>query len=90
MKKVKRKTHEVAKSYLKRWKSNNNKIWYFDIKKQKINESSLQAKFAIKDYLYVPLVNNLRDDSTEEWFANAENELARFISKIDKCISKTC
>lgn len=81
---VKKETHEVAKGYLKRWKNTDGKLWVFDIESQSIQERSLEATFAVEDFLYVPLVDGIRDDSTEDWFCKAENELARFIKKLSK------
>jgi len=79
----KKKNHEVTKGYLKRWVNQVNQLWVFDIETQKIESRSLEAKFAIQDYLYVPEISGQRVDATEEWFAGAENELVRFINRVD-------
>lgn len=83
-KQVKRKNHEVGRSFLGAWKNANKKLWVFDIKKQNIEERSADAGFAIQDFLYVPHVGDERDDSTEEWFSDAENYLALLLQRLDR------
>lgn len=82
--KVKRQNHEVTKALLKRWKSVENKLWVFDIENQKIESRSLEATFAIDDYLYVPRLDGHLTDATKEWFSGAENELAVFFAETRK------
>lgn len=81
--KVKRKNHEVTKSLLKRWESTENKLWVLDIENQTIEPRSLNATFAIENYLYVPDMGANRNDATEEWFAGAENELMAFLQRLE-------
>lgn len=81
---AKRKNHEVGRSFLGAWKNSNRKLWVFDIKKQSLEERSADATFAIKDFLYVPHVGDDRDDSTEEWFSEAENYLALLLQRIER------
>jgi len=80
---AKRKNHEVSRFYLKRW-ANDGKIWMFDIETQTIEERSSEATFAIQNYLYVPEIDGRRDDSVEEWFGYAENQLAVYLQRLDK------
>lgn len=81
---VKRRNHEVGKSFLCAWKNLNGKLWVFDLKEQSIQERSAEAGFAIEDFLYVPIVGDERDDRTEEWFSEAENYLALLLQRIEK------
>lgn len=78
----KKKNHEVTKGLLKRWRNREEKLWVFDIKTQKIEARSLDATFAIEDYLYVPSIEGQLTDVTEEWFSGAENELAILLQRI--------
>ena len=80
---TKKKNHEVSKLYLKRW-AKDGKIWLFDIETQKIEDRSTKATFAIDDYLYVPEINGKRDDTVEDWFGEAENELALYLQRLDR------
>ena len=79
----KKKNHEVTKGYLKRWESESGQLWMFDIEKQITEVRSLEAKFAIRNYLYVPEISGKRDDATENWFSGAENELVNFIDRLN-------
>ncbi|MBY0517603.1 MAG: DUF4238 domain-containing protein [Bacteriovoracaceae bacterium] len=81
---IKRKNHEVGKSFLGAWKNANKKLWIFDIKRQALEERSVEAGFAIQDFLYVPHIGDKRDDSTEEWFSDAENYLALLLQRIER------
>lgn len=81
---IKRKNHEVGRSFLGAWKNTNKKLWVFDIKRQALEERSADAGFAIQDFLYVPHVGDERDDSTEEWFSDAENYLALLLQRIER------
>lgn len=80
---AKRKNHDVTRGFLKRWVNSENQLWIFDIASQKIESRSLDATFAIHDYLYVPEINGKRNDSAENWFSGAESELVKFISRLD-------
>lgn len=81
---IKRKNHEVGRSFLGAWKNTNKKLWVFDIKRQALEERSADAGFAIQDFLYVPHIGDERDDSTEEWFSDAENYLALLLQRIER------
>lgn len=79
---AKKKNHEVTKGLLKRWRNREEKLWAFDIRSQEIEARSLDATFAIEDYLYVPSMDGQPTDATEEWFSGAENELAILLQRI--------
>lgn len=83
MKIVKKNNHEVPKTMIKRW-AVKNKIWLLDLNSQTIEERSVEATFAIEEYLYVPLINEVRNDDVENWLQGGEEKLARFLKRIAK------
>ena len=79
---IKKRNHTVSKTLLKRWKTHDEKIWVLDIEKQVIENRSLKSTFAITKYIYVPQINDKRNDLTERWFERPEDELAKFLDFI--------
>lgn len=79
----KKRNHEVTRGYLKRWANSENQLWVFDIPRQKIEPHPVKAEFAIHDYLYVPEIGGQRIDDAENWFAGAEDELVKFIDRLN-------
>ena len=80
---VKRRNHEVPRGILKNWlatASGRRGFHYVNLENGSLCfESGVQAKFAITEYLYVPLVARLqRNDALENWFSVDENGLAPF------------
>lgn len=84
---IKKKNHTVPRGLLKNWVGKSNGkvgLHYFDIigGKQKF-EPGNKAKFAITDYIYVPIdADGKRDDELENWFSVDENGLAAVATTI--------
>ena len=78
---AKRRNHTVPRSLLCEWLTSNpggrQGIYYIDCDDgtQKFEEGK-QAKFAISEYLYVPIgTDGYRDERMEDWFSPDENAL---------------
>lgn len=86
---IKRNNHVIPRCLLKRWvtmEEDRYGVNVYEIPKKKYSYSSPSKQrgysFAIEEYLYVPIVDNERINSLEDWLGALEATLDGFINKM--------